>query len=312
MRSMRGLVLSLTAAAALAGAGCSGPETRSDSDSPEGAAAPQIDKTDVAEAIFTGTRYYQATGLPAVYEVLPGKPALAPQAQALGLAPQRFSDTEAALYSDEVQKIEGEVSIEAIDRLGEDQALEHLSSDTSGDKAIVKGWFRGLDGKRYEFSLDRALPAQPGAPERSHFGGVGTDVTLDGDSAVGTPLSPKVRAGVAIWGVGTLKREGEVLGQFPFETRVASRTRSPETGRYLPGFDATQKSVDQIDLIIKTGEGVIAGTPPGLGASQPPIGESDRTVLAGVPKSTEPNIDVTKIPGFHVVWSHANIKFRPF
>ncbi len=165
----------------------------------------------------------------------------------------------------------------------------------------MKGWFRGPDNVRYEFSLDRVVPASSVDPERTHFGGVGTDIAIDGDSGVGIAAEPKRKAGVAIWGIGAVTREGRLLGEFPFRATVASRTRSSESGKSLGDRDATAREVDQIDLLILTSQGAQASAPPA-----PQIEE--RTVPAGQPKG----VDLSQIPGFHIVWGHAAVKFRPF
>ncbi|HVY61067.1 MAG TPA: hypothetical protein VHF22_05405, partial [Planctomycetota bacterium] len=153
---------------------------------------------------------------------------------------------------------------------------------------------------RYEFSLDRALPAAPGDPERTHFGGVGTNLRIDGDSGFGRQDEPTRLAGVAIWGIGAVTREGRLVGEYPLRLIVGSRTRTADTGRALGGTDATRREVDQIDLWISSDRGVEAST----------ASTGERTLPAGQPREAEGAVG--PLPAFHVVWAHANVKFKPF
>jgi hypothetical protein len=204
-----------------------------------------------------------------------------------------------------VVHVDGEVTIEAVDRIGEDQALANLGGHEAGDRASVKGWFRGLDNIRYEFSLDRVLPAPPGDVQGSHFGGVATDLALDGDSGLGIPTEPKRRAGVAIWGIGSLSREGHLVGEYPFRVIVASRTRAADSGKPLAGADATAREVDQIDVWISTANGVEARAPETAAERALPAGAPKDAAEATTPKAAPP-------PSLHLVWGHASVKFRPF
>jgi hypothetical protein len=278
MRATARILFLLLAAAA----GCGGPKSRPDDEFLGGRYA--------GEAGSAGPRYYQATGGSPVFGIEPGQPALAGRmaAPASSIPPAIV----ASLFSDDVERIDGEITIEAIDRVGEEAALVSGDTGKRGDSASVKGWFRRSDSIRYEFSLERVAPARPGDPERTHFGGVGTNVELDGDSGAGIAVDPKKKVGVAIWGICALKREGQTVGEFPIRVTVGSRTRSAESGKYLGDLDATAREVDQVDLLIVTSR---------------PVPSAERTLPAGQPRLP----DITQIPGFHVVWGHAHVKFRP-
>jgi len=312
---MRCLTLSLVTALTATALGLGGCRSREATEQ-----GGPITSGDVAEAVVTPTRHFQAQGEAPVYQVLPGQAVFAEKARTAA-EPARAEpgeDLSASLFSDEVRPIEGEIFIEAIDRVGEDEAV----AGDGNDQADVRGWFNGVDGTRYEFQLARVVPAEAGARIETHFGGVATDTVLFGDSGLGTRLLPKMKAACAIFGYGTLKRDGKELGEVPMHIIVGTRTRAPHTGRYLGDYDTTRREVDEVHLLIQPrarldlvrprGEGEGTDVPAAAPREGPGGRPEEAAPKAGEPKEAPAAAGGVPAPGFHVVWEHANISFRPY
>lgn len=259
-------ILCLAAAGALAG--CSGGRVRQAVAPPRG---PEITSRDIGEAAVTGTRHYQATGKGPVY-------------LATG-----------SLHGETVAKIDGEISVEAIDRASQDDLVQNEAAGAAGDKALVTGWFKTHDGARFDFAVTEIEPVAPTGPDpgfSTRFGGVATDVVLFGDTGFGTPQMPKVKAGAAIWARGAFRKDGEDVGEFPVQVFVTSRTRSVETGRTLGERDATARPPEEIHLLVNapaTLENLTLG--------------GKRIEVTTVPAGTG------KVPPMHVIWASSEVRF---
>jgi hypothetical protein len=264
---------------------------------------PEISNRDIGEAAISSTRYYNVTGAEPVYQVMPGESVFAKQAKAALEAREneegsavsedaRALDAGGSLYSNNVERVNGEITVHAIDRWSEDEARQKASENVAMDKAEVVGWFTTKQGQRYEFRLDKVAPSESQQRGETHFGGVGSDITMHGDSGFGTPLEPKVKAAVAIFGNLTLSHEGKVLGEFPAEVLVTSRTRGAETGKYLGEYDTTKREAEEIHLLIHTTA----------------LDGNGSTLPAGQRKGTDESL--IRAP-FHVVWGNASVLNRP-
>lgn len=113
-----------------------------------------------------------------------------------------------APYTDYYEDGFGRVSIEVIDRVSEEAATE-------GDEARVNAHF-SIRGASYEVALDRAgFPAELAKsaliPSFPIEGGVLLDRDIDGNTGIGSYRAPRVRAAIAIWGIGRVSKDGRLL-----------------------------------------------------------------------------------------------------
>jgi hypothetical protein len=212
-----------------------------------------------------------------------------------------------------------------------DKAIERQGTTKEGDEANVKGWFQTEDG-RYDFTVNRvaATPNEFPLGEKTVFGGVATDVLLNGDTGIGTPLEPKVKAGVAIWGFARIEKNGQVIAEnAPVKVLVTSRTRDEKTGKYLGAYDASKNKIDEVHLIIlpsslqaqapQAAQPLPAGQPKPQAGEQGgmPEGRQDRNLpeeraggleQQGMPQQAVPQQGMTGLEkGFHIVWEHADV-----
>ena len=288
--------------ALLAVAGCHKPESR---------ARPEITSADIAESVLTTTKHFKATGQPPVYQALPGdQPIFADKAR--DGASASHNDPMFNLFGSQVAKIDGEIKVEAIDRIGEDKAIERENTEKAKDEANVSGWFRGQDGAKYEFKITKVQPAQPNGEERTHFGGVASNVLLFGDTGVGTPLLPKVKAGCAIWGIGRLERNGQLVSEeLPMRVFVTTHMRQADTGKLTDKYDASQGNVDEISLLIapmtpQQAMKPVPTTAPQTGENVP---QTDRTLPAGEKKlgENQMNQGAGLEQPLYIIWGHAKV-----
>lgn len=98
----------------------------------------------------------------------------------------------------------GSVSMTVVDATATDAAVTQ-------DKIDFKANFKSPDGKHsYTITVNKPLPHGFAYP---FFGGVATNVLLHGFTGVGTPQMPTEFTYVAFWGVGTIKRDGQVVNK---------------------------------------------------------------------------------------------------
>jgi hypothetical protein len=118
-------------------------------------------------------------------------------------------------YPDLYERGQGSASLTVEDRVGAPGA-------TYGDKAQVEAQFR-LGVTEYRVELTQAgfpppqaagaAPAQPPVPRPGHplEGGVILNRDLNGDSGLGWMATTRVHAAIAVWGVGRVLRNGQLL-----------------------------------------------------------------------------------------------------
>ncbi|WP_115863418.1 hypothetical protein [Halorussus litoreus] len=109
-------------------------------------------------------------------------------------------------YSDSAEETEGELDLTYQDRQPWDTPGE--AGDTR-DTAEVTARFADPAGNEYEAVLDHVV--KPPFPPWETGGGVVTGTWLHGISGTGTPLMPRMFAYAALWGVGALRVNGEVV-----------------------------------------------------------------------------------------------------
>ncbi len=160
--------------------------TTADASAPD-AATPGVVRSSSAsqpDVVLFGGSKSSATG--AVYEILPG-----PAALNTAMNPTPFSNNTA--------QAAGSYSLTVSDVDADD-------SESSADAITnVEIRFTGNDGTKFLIDKITAIHKAQGTGDHSFFGGVGSNVTMHGDTAVGTPLMPKMLAYITLWGVADLK-----------------------------------------------------------------------------------------------------------
>jgi hypothetical protein len=111
-------------------------------------------------------------------------------------------------YSDSAEQTDGELDVTYMDRQPWDAPGE--PGDTR-DTAEVSARFTDPDGNEYQVVLDHVI--QPPFPPWETGGGVVTGTWLHGVTGTGTPLMPRLFNYGALWGVGALVINGEVVDE---------------------------------------------------------------------------------------------------
>jgi len=111
-------------------------------------------------------------------------------------------------FSDSAQETEGELDMTYMDRQPWDTPGE--PGDTR-DTAEVTARFNDPAGNEYEAVLDHVV--QPPIPPWETGGGVVTGTWLHGVTGTGSPLMPRLFNHAALWGVGALRVNGEVVDE---------------------------------------------------------------------------------------------------
>jgi hypothetical protein len=109
-------------------------------------------------------------------------------------------------YSDSAQEADGELDVTYVDRQPYDTPGDPGDTLDTGE---VQATFRDPAGNRYEALLDHIV--QPPFPPWETGGGVVTGTWLHGVTGTGTPLMPRLFNYGALWGVGALRVNGEVV-----------------------------------------------------------------------------------------------------
>lgn len=108
-------------------------------------------------------------------------------------------------FTDLFERGTGSAELSVQDRIADPRA-------TYGDSARLVATF-DIAGNSYRVELDRAgFPPGPiGAPAQPIAGGVVLNQEIHGGAPLGSPRMPRERAAVALWGVGRVWRNGELL-----------------------------------------------------------------------------------------------------
>jgi hypothetical protein len=241
---------------------------------------------------------FRAKGKEPAFQVIPaGEPVFQPEP-----GTRAFPHELAIFSSNQVEKVQAEISIEAIDRGNTEPATGVEGVQKLTDEAKVSGWFRLKDGSYCTFRLERlATASEFGLGEKTHFGGVATNILMNGNSGNGNPYLPKVKAGVAIWGFGRIEKDGELLAaNAPIQVYVSTRERDRDSGKYLGRYDSTQGEIGEVHLVVLPASAGTAQKKSGGYDSTLPAGE--KGAQAGGPAAT-PGVG----RGFHIVWENVEV-----
>jgi len=175
-----------------------------------------------------------------VIQILPGPFPFADNAQAIIQA--RPADQQADLtkkahtgpYSNNVAKIAGNISLEAVDR------------GASGDSVSGVADFTTQDGARWKVVMDRVQTKD--IPFNPRFGGVIMGLFYHGASGVHTPLVPTIQSSVALWAFARLYKNDElVTDNAMVHVMLLSRTRRTSDWA-LDCWDCSDRPVEELQL----------------------------------------------------------------
>lgn len=197
-----------------------------------------------------GVKVMRVEGGGPVIQILPGPFPFADSAMAVidgRPADQREDLTKKAHmgpYSNNVVPIAGQISILAIDR------------GATGDSVSGLAQFTGKDGARWKLVMDRVQTKD--IPDNPRFGGVIMGLFYHGASNVHTPLVPTIQSSVALWSIGHLYRNDQlVTDNAMVHVMLLSRTRRVKDWA-LDCWDCSDRPVEELQLQVTTAP----GTPP--------------------------------------------------
>ncbi len=140
-----------------------------------------------------------------VVPLLAGLPATDPAGDDAKLAASGSASVErGSWYSDDFSGGQAELRLRAEDRGARVTPLE------PHDELTIAATIEHPDGKTYEIAVDRPLVDDP-LGRHGTWWGVGLDVWHHGESGIGTVELPAVRSEVAVFGVGEVRADGELL-----------------------------------------------------------------------------------------------------
>ena len=193
-----------------------------------------------------GTQSIRVTGGGPVIQILPG-PFPFPDSAAPIL--RQFGDEKEGLesqvkngpYSNNVTPISGTFTIAAWDK--------GPVRDSVGGIAE----FTVQDGARWKLVLDRVQTKD--VPHHPRFGGVILGLYYHGNTAVHTPLVPTINSAVALWAIGHLYKNGDlVTDNAMVHVMLLSRTR--RDGDFaLACWDCSKNTIEELQLQILPGPG---------------------------------------------------------
>ena len=175
-----------------------------------------------------------------VIQILPGPFPFADSAMVV--IQQRPEDQKADLttkahmgpYSNSVAKIEGTVSITAVDR------------GASGDSVSGVAQLTAEDGARWKVVMDRVQTKD--IPYNPRFGGVIMGLFYHGSSGVHTPLVPTIQSSLALWAYAHLYRNDTlVTDDAMVHVMLLSRTRRTSDWA-LDCWDCSDRPVEELQL----------------------------------------------------------------
>jgi hypothetical protein len=188
----------------------------------------------------SGVKTMKVVGGGPVIQILPGPFPFADNAQAIIQA--RPADQQADLtkkahtgpYSNNVAKIAGNISLEAVDR------------GASGDSVSGVADFTTQDGARWKVVMDRVQTKD--IPFNPRFGGVIMGLFYHGASGVHTPLVPTIQSSVALWAFARLYKNDElVTDNAMVHVMLLSRTRRTSDWA-LDCWDCSDRPVEELQL----------------------------------------------------------------
>ena len=180
------------------------------------------------------------TGGGTVIQVLPGPFPFADSAMAV--IRNRPPDQQADLtkkahlgpYSNNVARIAGDISLEAIDR------------GATGDSVSGVAEFTAQDGARWKVVMDRVQTRD--IPFNPRFGGVIMGLFYHGASGVHTPLVPTIQSSLALWAFAHLYRNEQlVTDDAMVHIMLLSRTRRTSDWA-LDCWDCSERPIEELQL----------------------------------------------------------------
>ena len=187
-----------------------------------------------------GAREMRVVGGGPVIQILPGPFPFADKAMAV--IQDRPADQQADLtrkahmgpYSNNVAKISGNISIEAIDR------------GASGDSVSGVAEFTTQDGARWKVVMDRVQTRD--IPFNPRFGGVIMGLFYHGASGVHTPLVPTIQSSLALWAFADLYRNDQLVTDSAMvHVMLLSRTRRTSDWA-LDCWDCSDRPIEELQL----------------------------------------------------------------
>jgi len=187
-----------------------------------------------------GAKAMKVVGGGPVIQILPGPFPFADNA--MEVIKNRPPDQQADLtkkahtgpYSNNVAKITGDISLEAIDR------------GASGDSVSGVAEFTAQDGARWKVVMDRVQTKD--IPFNPRFGGVIMGLFYHGSSGVHTPLVPTIQSSVALWAFAHLyKNDRLVTDGAMVHVMLLSRTRRTSDWA-LDCWDCSDRPVEELQL----------------------------------------------------------------
>jgi hypothetical protein len=152
-------------------------------------------------------------------------------------------------YSNNVAKIDGSISIEAIDR------------GASGDSVSGVAEFTVQDGARWKVVMDRVQTKD--IPFNPRFGGVIMGLFYHGASGVHTPLVPTIQSSLALWAFAHLyKNDQLVTDDAMVHVMLLSRTRRTSDWA-LDCWDCSDRSIEELQLQVTSAPNTPAFDAPG-------------------------------------------------
>lgn len=180
-------------------------------------------------------------GTSPVYQVKPGPPVFLENVVPGASGSGRSSTP----YSNDVTEIQGTISVEATDRTPKTRSDPPYTQDT----ATVIAQVTTKDDTTWNVVLKDVNARKPDGSPRL-FGGLGTNVTVHGDSGRETRLLPKMNALLTMWGSSRVYRNGELIREHAqTHVMVNSRTRNSKTGQFY-GYDTTDRPVQEVYLLL--------------------------------------------------------------
>lgn len=176
---------------------------------------------------------FQALPAPAVFR------SQVPQAMQAKLPPDPTP------FGNQMQSIKGSIVIEAWDRT-ETSRPEPPYTD---DAAKVTAKFSTADGARWKV-VQTAIAGRQSDGSAFLFGGLGTDVVVHGDTGKESPLLPKMRAALTMWGPAKVFKNGKLVkSDALLHIMITSRAHTEPDFHYTD-YDATAGPVDEIHLLV--------------------------------------------------------------
>ena len=203
----------------------------------------------------SGAKMMRVVGGGPVIQILPGPFPFADNA--MEVIRNRPPDQQADLtkkahmgpYSNNVAKITGNISLEAIDR------------GSSGDSVTGTAELTTQDGARWKVVMDRVQTKD--IPFNPRFGGVIMGLFYHGASGVHTPLVPTIQSSLALWAFAHLyKNDQLVTDDAMVHVMLLSRTRRTNDWA-LDCWDCSDRPIEELQLQVTPAPNMPAFDAPG-------------------------------------------------